>query len=396
MGDPAVHIGSSENENIPKVPDFESESEEDCFNLGEPALDVTTLSRIPIKPAAICQSQTQLENFLKLTETVCFYGVIALATLALAMFFIVFLDDKPTVGLGVVVPGRSIEIHLMGQWYWPRSQARAAELVRALAINTNNSAISKLHMIQPCAASATFDSKAFFAPLLEYDSYFPMKEFERKLIVAKTGHTGRLRASDAFRYASYNIKQNTRNPKLLKVAILANQDIFFDESLRLIETSPYSDLSHYTAYFLSRYEEPDAEESSLIGTQCGPKFIGSHDAFVVVPPLPNPLVDKLDFELGSYGIEARILWEFEQFGIYGRNPCEDIKIWHVHRNGIKEHVATLESLQPGHYGPPMQIIEPPMPEVNTGGKSSIAFPEGMKPKYKRYVDEVWGMKIAKQ
>jgi hypothetical protein len=32
-----------------------------------------------------------------------------------------------------------------------------------------------------------------------------------------------------------------------------------------------------------------------------------------------------------------------------------------------------------------------MPEVNLDGKSSVAFPEGLKPKYKKVEDEIWGM-----
>lgn len=65
--------------------------------------------------------------------------------------------------------------------------------------------------------------------------------------------------------------------------------------------------------------------------------------------------------MGSWGIENRILWEFEQVGIKGRNPCEDVKIWHSHASGYKSSW---------------------MPQVNTAGRSSVAFPDKLKTKFK--------------
>ncbi|KAJ3062603.1 hypothetical protein HDU98_001521 [Podochytrium sp. JEL0797] len=253
--------------------------------------------------------------------------------------------------------------------------------------------IARLHMIQPFSEfETTYPSKrqirSMFSDLRELDPYFPLDRLFDKLVVSTTTHEGRLLASDAFRYASSNLKQDAAKPHLLKVGILANQDIYFDESLHLIATSPYSDLGQFTSYFLSRYEEPHAEESSLIGTQCGEKFVGSHDAFVFVPPLPEKLIQKCEFELGSWGIEARILWEFEQFGITGRNPCHDIKIWHVHDGGVKEQTPLSNSDNDMRRGP--------MPEVNVDGKSSIAFPDTLKTKFKKVVDELWGANMIEK
>ncbi|KAJ3290904.1 hypothetical protein HDU79_002859 [Rhizoclosmatium sp. JEL0117] len=288
---------------------------------------------------------------------------------------------------------RQFELHLIGQWYTPASQARASELVRVLATNTNNSYITKIHMIQPKSDFKTStprrsDVLGFFESLRTLDPYFPWTLFLQKLVVSTTNHEGRLLASDAFRYASFQLKQDIAKLHLTKIAILANQDVYFDESLSLLWSSPYSDLGRFTAYFLSRYEEPDAEDESLIGTQCGPKFIGSHDAFMFQPPLPEPLIRNTAFELGSWGIEARLLWEFEQFGIEGRNPCEDIKIWHVHRGGVKDGVNARKN----EVDNSSEVKS--MPEVNTHGKSSIAFPDKLKTKFKRVVDELWGVNLA--
>ncbi|KAI8612445.1 hypothetical protein BC830DRAFT_1171054 [Chytriomyces sp. MP71] len=292
---------------------------------------------------------------------------------------------------------KRVEIHLIGQWYYPKSLHRTRELVRVLAINTNNSHIHKIHLIQPRAQhprkifralSATRSQIArMFLPILSVDKHFPMSLFLSKLQLSFTDHSGRLLASESFRYASQNLKAIPSDSPTMKVAILANQDIYFDNTLHLIGSSPYSDLGPYTAYFLSRHEEPGpAENASSIGTQCGPRFVGSHDAFVFLPPLPGPLVDRCAFEMGSWGIEARLLWEFEQFGILGRNPCHDIKVWHVHMGAYKEDASGREVLQ-GVEGTGRS-----MPEVNVDGKSSIAFPDTLKTRFKNVVEERWGAK----
>ncbi|KAJ3131037.1 hypothetical protein HK100_006937 [Physocladia obscura] len=314
---------------------------------------------------------------------------------------LIFWSPTTIVGIGAPRPPgpHKIETHLIGQWYWPSTHKRTAEIVKALAKNTNNTSIYRIHFLQPGHHQSVLKTrkqqKEYFSALLDYDAYFPIETLHTKLNIAFTSlHPpgSRLHASDAFAYASDNIEQERGNAWLTRVAILANQDIYFDESLALLETSPdASDLSHYTAYFLSRHEIPENEETSRIGTQCGPKFIGSHDAFVFVPPLPFPLIEKCKFELGSWGIEARLLWEFEQFGMTGRNPCEDIKIWHVHSDGpvnnddesVDEFIHKRIKMQfPGSSQMPVVGEKRPMPEVNTGGRSSIAFPEGLKPRYK--------------
>ncbi|KAJ3333332.1 hypothetical protein HDU76_009304 [Blyttiomyces sp. JEL0837] len=322
------------------------------------------------------------------------------------------------------------QIHLMGQWFWPETKQRTQELVRVLAINTNNSFIHGIHLIQPESPSLSSNPsklklRQHFERIMEFDAYFPFDSFMRKLRVATTNNTGRLLASDAFLYASHILlddpigagphwigsiqrrisprqrkgraKRLRTEPEPRKIAILANQDIYFDKTLGLLLSSPDVDLSPLTTYFLSRWEEStEAEEASLIGTQCGPKFVGSHDAFVFIPPLPTPLIAKCQYELGSWGIEARMLWEFERFGITGRNPCEDVKIWHVHFGGYKEGAGNVRSdIQTSSEKEAKNGSRnaATMPVVNTDGKSSIAFPDKLKSKYKKVIDELWGAQL---
>lgn len=227
------------------------------------------------------------------------------------------------------------EIHLITQWYWDANVMRRHELLHALEINIENQHITRIHLITNIEHVET-ERKQLEATL---------KVGSSKLVWVTTNNQGRLLASDAFTYASNFLKG--------QIALLANLDISFDESLKLL-LSKQSDLSRYKAFFLSRYERPPNEHLS-IGTQCGPKFMGSADTLAFIPPLPKTLIQHTHLHLGSWGIESRLMWEFEQAGIEGRNPCYDIKSWHNHASGVKNTR---------------------MPVVNIVDKqSSIAFPD---------------------
>ncbi|KAJ3412004.1 hypothetical protein HDV05_001385 [Chytridiales sp. JEL 0842] len=316
------------------------------------------------------------------------------------------------------------EIHLIGQWYWPAREERLKELIRVLEKNVMNEAIHRIHLIQPDSEFPPPSSphlsrvwkqskqkeipppstplstqpqptkqmiKTYFQNLTSHNPNFPFALLLEKLILTTTSSlppNSRLLASDAFLYASQNLP-NT-------ITILANQDIYFDSTLQLLLTHRSEiDLSPSTAYFLSRYEESETAESlSRIGTQCGPKFVGSHDAVVFVPPLPKKLVERTRFELGSWGIEARLLWEFEQVGVEGRNPCEEVKCWHVHLGGVKEGEEGEEGKREGEEG---KKKGGGMPVVNGDGKSSIAFPDTLlNPRRPKLVDELWGSRLKKE
>jgi hypothetical protein len=161
--------------------------------------------------------------------------------------------------------------------------------------------------------------------------------------------------SEALKYAQRKLRD--------KIVILANLDIYFDESLEFLRNSQTAELDlkyKFTAYFLSRFEHPWLD-SKKEKDACVYPFMGSADSFIWIPPLPQGLLERVPFELGSWGIENRLLFEFEQAGLVGRNPCESIKSWHVHRGQIKNQW---------------------MPQVNTRGRSSVAFPDTLETRFK--------------
>ncbi|PJF18103.1 hypothetical protein PSACC_02088 [Paramicrosporidium saccamoebae] len=139
----------------------------------------------------------------------------------------------------------------------------------------------------------------------------------------------RLTAGSAFRFASRYLPGKT--------VILANLDIYFDATLRLLKSDQW--LSVSAMYFLSRYE---SDERISIGTQCGPAYMGSHDSFVFVPPLPRALVERTNqLALGMPGMENRMIHDFRRAGIRILNPCKSIRSWHSHRSGVRHLVLPL-------------------------------------------------------
>ena len=167
--------------------------------------------------------------------------------------------------------------------------------------------------------------------------------FTAKVQVHFVDFIGRLAAQDALAYASRHLVGRT--------CVLSNLDIIFDDTLMLVRNSSI-DLGPSVAYFLSRYELPGSR--SQLPSQCGPAFVGSHDALFFQPPLPRPLLERTAFRLGCWGSENRLMHEMEHAGLRVRNPCLDIHTWHVHETQYKAGW---------------------MPLVNDFGRSSAARPE---------------------
>ncbi|KXS16101.1 hypothetical protein M427DRAFT_300799 [Gonapodya prolifera JEL478] len=265
-------------------------------------------------------------------------------------------DDRSALPENQILKGKSYAkgshaFHLITQWYLPSNHTRTLELLHALSLNVLNPHIDHIHLIQPPSPSLMDDPP--FRYFTDIMPSFPFEAFLTKLVLVRASSADRLLASDAFRHASARLRGD--------IVALANLDVYFDDSLRLVKSLD-ADLSFHIAYFLSRRGAPgpdgslpDPDDNECRWTP-GVAFRGSHDAIVFVPPLPPSVIATTNIELGSWGIENRILWEFERAGIVGRNPCVDVKLWHVHGSGFKSKE---------------------MPVVNTGGKSSVAFPDTM-------------------
>ncbi|KAI3660776.1 hypothetical protein MP638_001087 [Amoeboaphelidium occidentale] len=255
------------------------------------------------------------------------------------------------------------EIHLIQQWYYDKNSTRFEELKEVLRRNLLNEHITQIHFIQEPHSLQPRDEmahKIFGSDDSVQDTVINL--FRKKVAIAKSRERSvrRLYMSDAFKYASKYLQG--------RIVMVSNLDIYYDDTLQLLKNNGGNgggeniDLSHYVSYFLSRYEPIDNHDQN----QCDrSRFIGSHDTFIVIPPVPAVLLDKLESDglyQGSWGIEARLMYEFEQIGIKVRNPCLSVKSWHMHHSGVKNEW---------------------MPEVNTENRSRVAWPDYLEAVYEK-------------
>lgn len=239
------------------------------------------------------------------------------------------------------------EVHLLVQWHDLKDSVpqRHDEYVKTLRRNLANKYITHVHMLQ-----GNIDTPDTFLLFQQVKGYLVSTIVSQELLFEKLQihllpFQGRLSAKHAFQFASKHLPGKT--------CMLANLDIYFDDTLALL-MQPTIDLDSQHAYFLSRYEDIDENHPKGAPDQCNMQFFeGSHDTIVFVAPLPSSVVERCDIQIGSWGIESRIMWEFEQTGISVRNPCLDIRSWHVHHSRFKSSW---------------------MPQVNDPKRSSIAHP----------------------
>lgn len=117
------------------------------------------------------------------------------------------------------------------------------------------------------------------------------------------------------------------------ISIICNSDIFFDESIKLVENMKSSEV-----YALSRWE---------MGTDGGVNFCNrpdSQDVWIIKGPVREVYGD---FHLGRAGCDNRIAYEFRKAGYHVYNPSLSIKTYHVHNTGIRTY--TRADTVPGPY-----------------------------------------------
>jgi hypothetical protein len=107
--------------------------------------------------------------------------------------------------------------------------------------------------------------------------------------------------------------------------ILANSDIFFDESLALLAHYPLE--GRFLA--LSRWDVHENQKSSSCFLRPD-----SQDAWIFQSPLP-PMA--ADFMLGQAGCDNRIAWEAGKAGLEVLNPSLSIRAHHLHTSGVRNY-----------------------------------------------------------
>lgn len=228
--------------------------------------------------------------------------------------------------------GTTQEIHLLVQWYRVEKRERNLDLATAICANLVNQHITKIHFLQRDDSSAEGIHRLLKCRAPDWEGFRSKVTVyrlpDKPVVFGEAGlSTAVVSFAEAMAYANEHLPRKT--------AIFANLDIRFDDTLWHLTVD--REMGPGMAYFLSRWERPK-DESAGIGTQCGPKYIGSHDAFVFQAPLPPSLVEACsDLPIGVSGVENLAMFEFWRAGYQVRNPCERVKAWHCHSSQYRVH-----------------------------------------------------------
>lgn len=115
------------------------------------------------------------------------------------------------------------------------------------------------------------------------------------------------------------------------ISVLANADIYFDETLSLLECVFDADPTGFVA--LSRHELSGSE------TSLHPNPHWSQDTWAYWPArASNPDRDRcLNFPLGVPRCDNKVAYTFAVYGHAIYNPCREIRSIHVHETGLRTY-----------------------------------------------------------
>ena len=199
-------------------------------------------------------------------------------------------------------------------------------------MNVINTAITNIHFIQNTESCTVFED-------IEMHPNFPIDLLEKKLIIFYEKNsslkTERLTIAQAFQYANQFLTKG--------YSVLMNLDIFFDQSLLMLKHRAI--INPKTILYLSRYEiDPSI---TTLGLQCSKKsYVGSHDALIFQTPIKENLIEKFPFEIGTWHIEVKIIYEFLQENYLVRNPCLSLRAWHFHSSQIRHRLMPSKKYIP--------------------------------------------------
>lgn len=186
----------------------------------------------------------------------------------------------------------------------PNIAERNAELVAALQKNVESPFVDKIHLF--------IDDEPSMNKLKEL---FTDALTSGKVVVAAVGKQPLY--ADLFQYANDVLNG--------KICMVTNSDIYIHScESRLIENL----VGKAMLYALTRHEYDMSCPLIL-------DYHGSHDSFIFQSPLAIS-VDELKFPQNVWGSENKLLRTIYNQNIKIFNPCQQIKIVHLHKSQIRE------------------------------------------------------------
>ncbi len=227
---------------------------------------------------------------------------------------------------------------LLTNGYWEPSEPRRRELVQALHNNIQSKLFDEIHVQVEGEYPGNFAQ--------EYGAHDAVKVWAHP--------SGRLTYDDWLAFGSVNSSAGWDKVKADPecVYVLANADIYFDETLRLLE--PYDLRGVFLA--LSRWNVVDGGAARKLANS--PL---SQDAWIWTPPLPKM---NCDWTMGEMGCDSRVARRAMEADLTVLNPCHSIKALHLHESGVRHYGPMRDAWQSTFVGVPVPFCSlddiPPM------------------------------------
>jgi len=205
---------------------------------------------------------------------------------------------------------KPFKTYLFAQYYNDPNPSRQKELLFCLEQNVNNSLIDVVFIFSevPNLPSTLYNGDVHVIQVSKRQTYKDIISF--------------INSEKSFEN-SYNI--------------IANTDIFFDDSLKLINKV---DFNRKTCVALTRHESNHTKKIIRFRES---KYIGcSQDCWIFKGNVDIDNLDLVDFNFGVPGCDNRLAYELDRNGYKVLNPCKDIIIYHYHQNRLsrsKERIA---------------------------------------------------------
>jgi len=226
--------------------------------------------------------------------------------------------------------------HLIIEYHAPRNKERHEEYLTCLRENLKNPLIGKIHIFlesnrkrPPLDDPKIVYAKAHKKSFVEHKKANTRNYSEHDKAYLKKKEQSRSSYSDYFRYARENLHGEN--------CIIANSDIFFDETLGVIDGA---DLKN-TLICLSRW---DIKEDGTLKFYDRPD---SQDSWIFTSPMNEKVEEEASFFLGRMGCDNLIAWIAHSAGLKLTNPAHQIIARHLHLIDYRTYVkygTVLEKL----------------------------------------------------
>jgi len=204
---------------------------------------------------------------------------------------------------------------LVTTYYKSHDKQRQKELDKTLYLNVNNKNISKIYLLN--------------------DKIYELNEnvkYSKKIeqIIINNNPKYKLKFNDAIQFI--NSKPSNH------LYILANSDIYFDDSLQKIKKNNMEN----KLYALLRYDIDDNNNSNLLietdknRDNYGKPNNHSQDTWIFKNPL-NINLNNINFALGTYGCDNMFANAAYNSNILLENPSLDIYTYHLHQSNVRTY-----------------------------------------------------------